>query len=770
MKPTAVLVRLSAALVGLLLIALVIWPLGKLWPSPPLQSLFPNSQLVLAADGSLLRLTTAADEQYRAWVPLSAINNNLVEAMLAQEDRWFYYHLGVNPVSLVRGAFATYTGGARQGGSTLSMQLVRLLNRSSTRTPWAKTKQIAQTLWLEWRYSKTEILEAYLNFAPFGGNIQGVEAAAWLYFNKPASQISTLEAAILAVTPQQPNLRPRHAASTHAAVVRLLTRWQAQAPERQDLNIHPVAQAYFPKPVFLAPHAVDYLLALQPHNPKILSTLEPNLQFFLEQQLQLNQPSLQRYGIQNAAAVLVHWPSQSLVAMVGSLDYFNKANSGQVNGTLAKRSPGSTLKPLVYAAALDQGLIHPLSILKDTPQNFGNYLPENFDGGFAGPISATLALNRSRNIPVVALAEALNPEQDLYSLLKSTQVQPLASRNHYGLSLVLGGAEISMLELARLYSLLANQGIDTPLRFTKPATHTLNKTLLSPAASYLTLDMLAQNPAPNISPQALQHPWFTAWKTGTSWSLRDAWTAGVVGSYVLIVWAGNFDGSSNQDLVGIKTAAPLWWRIADGLPRITAQPEQLRPVPSNLQKVDFCAASGDLPNSLCPKVEQGWFITGVSPIKVSQLHQKVWVNKKTGLAVCPPYTHQHEQRVYEFWPSDLASMFQQAGLNNLAPPSIDCSTKLSIQEANKPQILLPYANINFMLNAKGVGVENKLALQAAAEARVKTLYWQADNQLLGTSKPNRVLYWQPTTLGRKLITVTDDQGRSASRWITIDEL
>ena len=160
----------------------------------------------------------------------------------------------------------------------------------------------------------------------------------------------------------------------------------------------------------------------------------------------------------------------------------------------------------------------------------------------------------------------------------------------------------------------------------------------------------------------------------------------------------------------------------------------------------------------------------MSPIKVSQLHQKVWVNKKTGLAVCPPYTHQHEQRVYEFWPSDLASMFQQAGLNNLAPPSIDCSTKLSIQEANKPQILLPYANINFMLNAKGVGVENKLALQAAAEAWVKTLYWQADNQLLGTSKPNRVLYWQPTTLGRKLITVTDDQGRSASRWITIDEL
>src|SRR5690554_170860 len=758
------------ALVGFVVLLLISWPLGRLIPSPPLKSLFPYSQAVIAADGSLLRLTTTTDEQYRFWLPLEDINSNMIDAMLMQEDQWFYFHPGVNPFSLIRGAFATYTGGMRQGGSTISMQLARLIERKSTRTPLAKLKQIFQTLWIEWRYSKKEILEAYLNLAPYGGNIQGVGAASWLYFNKPAAQLTTLEAAILAVIPQQPNLRPRNPESTHAALTRLLARWQQQQPNRNELNVLPLPEAYLPKPPLIAAHATDRLLATNKTSSVIKSTIEPSLQQLLERHLQLAKPQLNRLGIENAAALLVHWPTNSVVSMVGSLDYFDIATAGQVNGTLAKRSPGSTLKPLLFALALEQGLIHPLTILKDSPQNFGAYSPENFDGAFAGPISATKALNRSRNIPAVSLATKLSTKNDLYSLLKKSEVKPLASRQHYGLALVLGAGETSMHELARMYSMMANHGIDTPLTLTQDNDSRKQQRLLSAAASYLALDMLSQNTPPHLNKRSQQHPWFTAWKTGTSWSFRDAWTAGVVGSYVLIIWTGNFDGSANPGLIGIKSAAPLWWRIAEALPNAVPTPEQKRQPPSELVKVEICEASGELPNDICPERVQSWFIPGVSPINVSRLHKKVWVKKHSEQAACPPFTEQHEQRIYEFWPSDLAQLFVRAGLPRRTPPHIECSASLVIQEQGSPEIISPYSNMTFMMNASGPGVVSQLPLQASASANVTTLYWLIENRLLGQTAPGEIFYWQPKKPGRYLLNVSDDHGRSDSRWVNVGAL
>lgn len=763
--------RWLPAATGLLLLLLCSVVLTRLWSQPPLRALFPYSQAVLAADGSLLRLTTAADEQYRYWLPLEQIDPVLTEALLMQEDRWFYYHPGVNPVSLIRGALITYSGGARQGGSTLTMQLARLIRRESTRTPLAKLQQVADALWLEWRYSKHEILEAYLNFAPFGGNIQGAGAAAWLYFGKPAHQLTTMEAATLAVIPQQPALRPRNATDTQAAVERLLVRWRQFRPQRLGLSQSPPRQSYRPHPPFLAPHATDLLLST-PGQPQTLhSTLEPALQRLLERHLQLARPELQRKGISNAAAMLVHWPSRRIQALVGSLDYHDAAHAGQVNGVTAKRSPGSTLKPLLYALALEQGMIHPHTILKDAPQAFGAYTPENYDGGFAGPVSATRALNSSRNIPAVALAAGMPAGQDLHNLLRRAGVSRLLSREHYGLALVLGAGEVSLYEQARLYTLLANHGQDAPLQLLHSSATEATTPLLTPQASYLVLDMLAANPRPGLSQQARQHPWFTAWKTGTSWSYRDAWTAGVVGSYVLVVWAGNFDGSPNPALVGIQTAAPLWWRIAEGLPAVTTMPEQYRLPPEGLAQVDVCTASGDLPNDACPQRTRSWFIPAVSPIRVSDLHQRVWVDRNTGAAVCPPYDPaRHEQRLFEFWPSELASLFARAGLPRRQPPLAQCDIALIIREDNAPRILSPYTGMTFMLGAVGAGATAQLPLQADAAAGVQTLYWLLENRLLGQSAPGAILYWRPEQPGRYQLTVSDDQGRSSSRWVDIGVL
>ena len=741
-----------------------------MWTHPPLRHLFPYSQAVLAADGSLLRLTTAADQQYRYWQPLETIDPVMIEAMLMQEDRWFYTHAGVNPFSLIRGAIATYTGGARQGGSTITMQLSRLINRQSTRTPWAKFQQVVSAVWLEWRYSKQEILEAYLNFAPFGGNIQGVGAASWLYFNKPANALTTMEAATLAVIPQQPAVRPQHAANTQAAIQRLMTRWRTFVPDRLGLSDAVPHISYRPTPPFLAPHATDTLLADNKQWGTLHSTIELPLQRLLERHLQLARPDLARKGIENAAAMLVHWPSRHIVGMVGSLDYRDASISGQVNGTQAKRSPGSTLKPLLYALALEQGVIHPYSMLKDAPQAFGAYTPENYDGRFVGPINATQALNSSRNIPAVALAADMPDQQDLYSLLRKSGVRRLADRKHYGLALILGAGEVSLQEQARLYTMLANHGEDTPLRLLQEASSSSTQSLLTPQASYLTLSMLAENPRPSVSQHAQPHPWFTAWKTGTSWSFRDAWTAGVVGSYVLVVWAGNFDGSSNPALIGIKTAAPLWWRIAEALPAVTRHSQEYRRPPEGLARVEICTASGELPNEACPQRTLSWFIPGVSPIRVSDLHRRVWVDSTTGNAVCPPYQAHHEARVFEFWPSDLANLFARAGLPRRKPPVAECTQTLTIHEHNAPNILSPYTDMDFMLNAAGLGISAQLPLQAEAAADVNVLYWLIENRLLGQSRPGEIIYWQPEKTGRYLLTVSDDHGRSRSRWVNVSAL
>lgn len=755
------------------MLALLVWGLiflgillgCRLWPRPALAQMFPNSSVVLAADGSLLRMTTAADEQYRYWVVLEDIAPVMVEAMLAQEDQWFYWHPGVNPLSLARAVLMTYSGGARQGGSTLTMQLARLLERRSTGTPWAKLHQIIYALQLELFYSKHDILEAYLNYAPFGGNVQGVGAASYLYFGKTAATLGPAEAALLAVIPQKPNARPRDRQDTLAAAGRLRERWLQSWPAyAQQLSSLDVPLLTVQQRPFLAPHVCDQLLR-GVHDTTLRTTLELPLQGLLERQVRLHRQRLARKGIHNASAMLVDWRNGEVKALVGSADYFDRRDAGQVNGTAAKRSPGSTLKPLLYALAMEQGLIHPLSMLKDAPGAFGAYTPENFDGGFVGPISARDALIRSRNIPAVALAMQLPEERDLYALLRRGGVRDLRSREYYGLALVLGAGEVSMQELADLYVALANNGRQLPLQWLQGHGKTRGAELLMPEAAYLAMDMLAQNPRPNKIRGAKQHPWFTAWKTGTSWSFRDAWAAGAVGPYVLVVWAGNFSGESNPALVGAEAAGPLWWGIADALPSVSSKPFLQRPMPANLTHVDICAESGDLPDVYCPLTVSSWFIPGVSPIRVNHLHRPMMVNSKTGQLACPPYGPDDQQEVFAFWPSDLAGLFAQAGLPRRKPPVGQCNAALPVTEEGAPRILSPYTGLLYLLNPAG---DDNLPLQASVSADVTRLYWFEQRALLGVSKPGEIFYWRPKLAGNYEISVVDDKGRSAGRAVRVE--
>lgn len=758
---------LLALVVLLLLLALPRW-----LPKPALSELAPSSRSVSAAGGELLRLTLASDEQYRLWTPLDAISRPMVDAVLLYEDRWFYWHPGVNPWALLRAAGATALGQRRIGGSTISMQLARRVYGIDSRSLPGKLQQLGAALWLELRYSKREILAAYLNRAPFGGNIEGVGAASLVYLRKPARHIGVAEALNLAVIPQNPRKRLGEAA-LRSARQRLAQRWVAKFPQDARLLEENALQTPFKTRAslpFLAPHLVDFVLRQsgergESGERELVTSLDLPTQKVLERVLGAYVQSRHDVGIHNACALLVDTASMQVKALVGSADYHNEAIAGQVNCALGRRSPGSTLKPFIYGLALDQGLIHSASILKDAPSSYGGFSPENFDGRFAGPIPAQEALIRSRNVPAVDLAARLT-RPGLYDFLKLGGVQKLASESHYGLALALGGGEVSPEELVQLYAMLANRGQWRELHYT--ATHSRpapGLTLLSDAAAFITLDMLRQTPRPDTFAPARPA---VAWKTGTSWGFRDAWTAGVFGRFALVVWVGNFDGASNPALIGIEAAAPLFLRIVDALrAERLAVAETVFTQPADLQKIEVCAASGDLPNAACRVRRMAWFIAGKSPIRQSTLHRTVLVDTRSGKLACTPGPHTREE-TFEYWPSDMLALFQRAGLPLRTPPAGECANTRTAQADpaadGAPHIVLPLRGVVHMQR-----VQQPQPIQLRAESASGTvLHWFAQDTLLGQSRPGETLSWTAPQAGRYTLRVVDAQGRSQTRELTVE--
>jgi penicillin-binding protein 1C len=746
----------------------------RLWPHEALASRVLSSTVIYADDGKLMRMTLAADDQYRLWTPLEDVSPEFVDALLLHEDQYFYLHPGVNPVAIARAAVVN--AGAKDfgpGASTISMQLARRLYGLRTRTISGKVEQMLAAVWLELRYSKHDILEAHVNLLPYGQNVQGVGAASLVYFGKPASRLTLAEALALAVIPQAPRVRDPAAGESpalRAARLRLLARWQATHPgdaAAARLAREPLAYRRPAELPFIAPHVTDGLLQSGEHPREIRSTIDFTLQRLLERQIDQYLAAQSRYRVNNAVAMLVDLRTLDVKAEVGSARYLDAGIEGQVNGALAKRSPGSALKPFIYALAMDQGLIHPRTVLKDAPMAFGPYSPENFDGVFRGPITAEDALVGSRNVPAVALAARLS-EPSFYQFLRSAGVSRMASERHYGLALALGGGEVTMEEVATLYAMLGNGGELRPLRYTTDSPRSQPTRVLSREASFMVLDMLTRNPRPDgIGEDG--PPRAVAWKTGTSWGFRDAWTAGVVDSYVLVVWIGNFDGSGNPAFVGIRAAAPLFLKIADALESTHATPPAPGLTPTTaLARVDVCAASGDLPNADCAQTVPTWYVPGRSPIRVSTVHRRVRVDTRTGREACAdtPAAFVHKE-VYEFWPSDLSALFARAGIPRRRPPEPgDCGSASTLAAA-KPAITSPMSGAAYDLRTRRLGAD-PLAFTATADGAVRTLYWFVDSAYVGASAPSRSLYWTPSRPGRYDLSVVDDHGASDTRKLEIE--
>ena len=811
--------RPLAAVAGIAACALLVW---AMLPKPALYGDIAFSTLVSDREGRPLKLVPATDGRYRLFTPLDDIAPAAREATLLYEDRGFYRHVGVDPLALARAAWTTYVRRSRVvGGSTITMQLARLRFGLDTRTVFGKLVQCVRAVQLERHYGKNEILEAYLNLAPYGGSIEGIGTASRVYFDKPAGLLGLGEALALVVIPQNPTDRFPVSAAGRAELLaardRLLGAWASKA---DDADIETLARARL-VPAFAAP---SQLPSHAPHfvrdhvgkdgRPHVRTTLDLDLQGLVEARVADHVELRRRDGITNAAAMLVEIRGMEVLAQVGSAGFFDEAIAGQVNGARARRSPGSTLKPLLYALALDEGLIHPMTLLEDAPRRYAAYTPENFDRGFMGPVFARDALIHSRNVPAVGLLADLGVER-FRDWLHRAGVAGLRTAADYGLALALGGSEITMVELVRLYATLAAGGVWRDLVVEPGSAAGTPQRLLSQEASFLVLDMLRDVARPGTTARDPDDRGVVAWKTGTSFGFRDAWSVGVVGNYVLAVWVGNFDGSANPALVGREAAAPLFFAIADGLAvnkrqRYAHGTGQARPLRSrrggeshwlaentehgtgqarplrswrdtepywmaengvarnlNVKRVEVCATTGDLPGPHCPRTTRSWFIPGVSPIKVSSVYRAIDIDRRTGLRSCGADADT-ETVVYEFWPSNLQAVFRRAGIAIRRPPpwSPGCGLDETSATGFAPRIRSPQRSLVYHASAPGASA-GEVLFSAVADGDVRRMFWFVDHRLVASTVPGENYFWTPRT-GRFTVRVVDDLGRADSEPIRVD--
>ncbi len=539
-----------------------------------LPPLVPETSVeVLARDGTLLRAYTVADGRWRLGVDSARVDATYLAMLLAYEDKRFYRHLGVDPWALMRaGMQAAVRGRFVSGGSTLTMQIARLIEDSPTGTWAGKLRQIRLALALERVLSKDEILSLYLHHAPMGGNLEGLRAGSLAWFGREPDRLTEAQAALMVALPQSPAARlpDRHPQRAQAARDRVLVRAEAAGVIRSEARVaamrEPLPRLRRPFPAH-APHLADRLRASEPMRRVHRTTLDAGVQMAVED---LARRALHDLPVQATVALMVADPhSGAILATVGSGDYLDRRRQGFVDMTQALRSPGSTLKPLVYGLAFSDGLAHPETLLNDRPARFAGYAPQNFDRLFRGPVSVREALQISLNLPVVELTQALGPAR-LMAALRQAGVAANVLGEVPGLAVSLGGVGVSLEGLVQLYVAIARGGEAVTLSSLSGVTG-VRRRVITPEAAWHLGDILAAAPRPAVLPD-----WRLAFKTGTSYGHRDALALGFDGTYVAGVWVGRADGAPVPGMFGVDVAAPL---LFDIFARLGASPVALPPAP-----------------------------------------------------------------------------------------------------------------------------------------------------------------------------------------------
>jgi penicillin-binding protein 1C len=753
--------------------------LDRVFP-PKLPTARQTSTLVVARDGTPLRAFADAEGVWRLPADPGAVSPLYLQALLHYEDRWFRFHPGVNPWALGRAAWQRIAHGRIvSGGSTLTMQVARILEArpGATRSAGGKLVQALRALQLEAHLSKDEILRLYLERAPFGGTIEGVEAASWAYLGKPASRLSHAEAALLAVLPQAPTrLRPdREPEAARAARDKVLARMAmlgAWTPATvDDARIEPVVARSLRAPQSAALLA-QRLRAARPAAPRIASTLDANLQRTLEERVDAYFSSLPERT--SAALLVVDNATMEARAYVGSVAFGDARRLGHVDMVRAWRSPGSTLKPFLYGMALDDGLVHSESLLVDAPQSFGGYRPGNFDAAFNGPVGVAAALRLSLNVPAVDLLDRVGPARFTARLDHAGIGLRFPRGAVPNLALILGGTGARLEDLVGAHAALQRGGIAARVRY-MPDDAIVERRLLSPGAAWIVREILESHPRPGERGDTFDtgRRLRVAWKTGTSYGFRDAWALGATRRHTVGVWVGRPDGTPLPGQYGAITALPLLFDTIDSLPREPGDDARVPPPPTVAER-EICWPTGlpadTEPPALCQRRMAAWTLDGGVPPTFAERDARLWsagrerfeVDARTGLRLSAECRRPHEVQSRDIarWPA-LASPWLSAATreaSRLPPLSPDCAPDArDAAEELRIEGLAPGAVL-----ARAPGAASGVRLSLRALGTGGRVQWLLDGRWIAETngaQPFQREFGQP---GAHTLTALADSGAWAS--------
>ena len=750
--------------IGLLGLVVLFFLLNLLFPLP---DKVEYSTIITDNKGEVVNAYLTKDQKWRMKTELDEISPLLQKTIIAKEDKHFYSHPGVNPFAVIRALFNNIFKMRRtSGASTITMQVAKAL-QPGKRNIWSKFREMFRAFQLELKYSKKEILQLYLNLVPYGGNIEGVKSASLLYFNKNPDHLSLAEITALSIIPNKPG--SLIIGRNNDLIVKERNRWLQRFANEKIFTQKEIEDA-LAEPLDATrksvPHYIPHLAnKLKKQGGNIIKTnIDLNTQLKTEKLVEDYIRIQKLKNIKNAAVVIIDNKTHKIITYVGSANFYDTTDGGQVNGAQAVRQPGSTLKPLLYAMCFDEGLLTPKTVITDVMVNYNGYSPENYDKKFNGYVSVEYALEHSLNIPAVKSLQLLGHERMIQKLSNINFRQIQKDRRKLGLSLILGGCGTTLEELTGLFSSFANDGYFFSPSFTQIDTVHNKVKVVSPASNYMINEILSKINRPDfpLNWTATERMPKIAWKTGTSYGRKDAWSIGYNRNYTVGVWIGNFSGVGAADLSGANIATPLLFKIFNTIDYDSDEEWFTQPKDCDIRQV--CSETGLIPSEHCTNLVTDYFIPLISSTKVCNNWQEIMLSANEKISFCKSCAPQtgYKKKWFKIVEPEMQAWYEENSIayQKIPPHNPDCEV---IFKGAAPTISFPVNGTEYIINQKN---PEPLQLICKTANDVTKVYWYINNKFYKSCNAGESQFFIPNE-GFVKISCTDDKGRNRDIKITV---